>query len=49
MMTSFESIEFLQELSEIDQDWIFQSGNEVQVISGTQIISQSVPLDKIFI
>ena len=49
MMTSFESIEFLQELSETDQDWIFQSGNEVQVISGTQIISQGVPLDKIFI
>jgi CRP-like cAMP-binding protein/SAM-dependent methyltransferase len=46
---NFESIEFLQELTTEDRDWILQSGSEIQVISGTQIIGQGVPLDRIYI
>ncbi|MGE4620082.1 MAG: cyclic nucleotide-binding domain-containing protein [Planctomycetota bacterium] len=48
-MATFESIELLQELTAKDRDWIFQSGSEIQVISGKQIIGQGVPLDRIYI
>ena len=48
-MATFDSIEVLQELTEADQEWIFQSGNEIQVITGTQIIGQDAPLEKIYI
>lgn len=48
-MSSFESIEFFQEMTLEDREWVLQSGSELQIISGTKIIAQGVPLDRMYI
>ena len=48
-MAVFETIEFLQDLTEEDRDWILSSGVERQVIANTQIIGQGEHLEKLYI
>ena len=48
-MAVFETVEFLEGLTDQDRDWILNSGLERQVITNTQIIEQGERLEKVFI